>query len=286
MLDWVHVTKVGSIFTFDFRHHNKKNVPALGAAHQTIYHIINNYPPPYTLYLSGGVDSQAMLYAWHTSGVEYQTYSAVYNFESNRYDLFALERFAKLHNIKINFQDFDLINFLETEHDAYANNYICGSPQITTFMKLSDLIPEGTAIFSGNFIHNGNVFLSSNNFGLYHYGKKSYKSIVPFFFMETMDLAYSFTNNDYTDTIKADYGRRVALYQSHGFPVLRQKEKQNGFEKIKEYYDENPPRQPSVQERMVRTDGQVSVRNFDLLYRNKYERKFSNYKYNILCSKN
>lgn len=286
MLDWVHVTKVNDIFTFDFRCHNKKSIPALGAAHQTIYHIANNYPKPYTLYLSGGVDSQAMLYAWHTSGVEYQTFSAVYNFESNKSDLVALERFAKLHNIKINFQNFDLINFLETEHDEYANNYICGSPQITTFMKLSDLTPEGTAIFSGNFIHNGHVWITSNNFGLYHYGKKSYKSIVPFFFMETMDLAYSFTDNDYTDTITSDYGKKVALYQGHGFPVLPQTSKLNGFEKIKEYYDETPPRQPSVQERMVRTDGQISVRNFDLLYRNKYERKFSNYKYNVLCSKN
>lgn len=286
MLDWVSVTERTNIFTFDFRRTITKDIPALGAAHEAIYHIANNNPKPYTLYLSGGVDSQAMLYAWHTSGIEYQTYSAVYNFDSNIYDLYALKQFAKLHNIKINFQSFDLIDFLENEHDTYAYKYLCGSPQITAFMKLSDLVPEGTAIFSGNFIYKGHVGLNLNNFGLYHYGKRSHKNIIPWFFMETMNLAYGFTDNDYTNGFSSDYDKKVALYQSHGFPVLRQINKQNGFEKIKEHYDTNSPREPSIQDKLARTTGQASKRNFDLLYRNKYESKFSKYKYNILCSKN
>jgi hypothetical protein len=57
------------------------------------------------------------------------------------------------------------------------------------------------------------------------------------------------------------------------------KTKINGFEKLKILYDTNPPRQPTIQEKISRLSNQTSNRNFDLLYRNKYESKFSKYKY-------
>jgi hypothetical protein len=50
-------------------------------------------------------------------------------------------------------------------------------------------------------------------------------------------------------------------------------------EKLKILYDTNPPRQPTVQDRISRIHSQYSTRNFDLLYRNKYESKFEKYKY-------
>jgi hypothetical protein len=228
-----------------------------------------------------------MLYAWHISKIPYQTFSARYNNHFNDYDLATLQQFSAQHGIFINYVDFDVITFLETEHDYYAHKYMCGSPQITTFMKLADYNTEGTVIMSGNFITNNVGIPCVNNISLYHYGKE--KNIVPWFFLETEELAhgFKFTNDELPDWVKyknmGGYNTKVWLYQKYEFPVIPQETKLNGFEKLKEYYDTNPPRLPTIAEKMTRKTTQYSNRNFDLLYRNKYELKFSNNKYIMLC---
>ena len=288
MLSWTNPKKVGDDYYFTFKYKKDDNrLSALEAAQHTIEYITQNYPAPYTLYLSGGVDSQAMLYAWHKSGVPYKTFSATYNQSLNDYDIHNLREFSAQHNINIDYHDFDLISFLENEHDYYANEYRCGSPQITTFMKLADLTTEGTVIFSGQYImkekQNGNLGIPDrNNWSLYHYGIKSNKNIVPFFFLETNELAYAFdvmlpeiqvfhTPGSYMDKVKC--------FQLNGFPVIEQEQGFNGFEKIKIMYDTNPPRLPTVQEKISKLPSQTSTRNFDVLYRNKYEVSFIKYKY-------
>lgn len=292
VLDWVKFEQNKKEFTFDFRIEDTITKSALSAAHYTINKIVQNYPPPYTLFLSGGVDSQAMLHAWHTSGIPYKTCSAVYNFNSNHHDLLSLKAFASLYNIHVNFMDFDLIDFLETKHDEFANNFICGSPQITAYMRMVELYNAGTAIMSGNFIMPGGATsLGPNQIGLYHFAKKTTIPFIPYFFIETKELAYSFKMNDYvkeitTNILKEDdrgYHAKVALYQSHGFPVLTQPKKLTGFEKIKDYYDTNSPRVPNVKDKLGAGIA-ASARNFDLLYRNKYEGKFSQYKYHLFTN--
>lgn len=298
MIAWTKPLNKGNIFTFNFRNRINSNLTSIDAAQYTIDYITKNYPAPYTLYLSGGVDSQAMLYAWHQSKVPYNTFSAIYNDqEFNRHDIKYLDQFAGQYGININYHKFDVLNFLETEHDTYANLYTCGSPQITTFMKLTELTPEGTVIMSGSFIRGkekGNGTPDPNNWGLYHYYLKKRKNFVAWFFLETQELAHSF-NVDIniikslkkTQKVQEDqhdqYEEKVLIYQYHGFPVIPQEKKLNGFEMLKEYYDTNSPREPSFYERMSRIPKQKSHRNFDLLYRNKYEAKFSNYKYMISC---
>lgn len=289
VLDWVKFTQQGYNFTFDFRIQEEINVKALDAAHQTINKIVQNYPAPYTLFLSGGVDSQAMLYAWHTSGEKFKTCAVMYNFNSNEHDLMSLRQFSKLHNIHINYVNFDLIDFLENMHDEYANKYICGSPQITAYMRMVEMFNSGTAIMSGNFIMPGGAtHIGPNQFGLYHFAKLTDTPFIPYFFIETKELAYAFKYNNYARHMSDSninkvedigYAGKVALYQSNGFPVLSQPKKYNGFEKIKEYYDKNTPRVPTIKDKLS-TGYAVSIRNFDLLYRNKYEGKFAQYKYN------
>ena len=300
MLNWTSPKKIEDNYYFTFTPDNNKKLSALDAAFHTIEYITKNYPAPYTLYVSGGVDSQAMLYAWHKSGVPYQTFSAVYNQTLNEHDLCTLREFSELHDIKINYHDFDLISFLENEHDYYANEYYCGSPQITTFMKIADLTDTGTVIFAGQYImwqkNFGRLGIPDrNNFSLYNYGIKSNKNIVPFFFLETRELAYAFDvmlPEIQLFHTPGSYGEKIKAFQYYGFPVIGQvdklsgyeevKTKINGFEKLKILYDTNPPRQPTVQDRISRIQGQSSYRNFDLLYRNKYEAKFLKYKYILL----
>lgn len=301
-LDWVKKTidDERKTYYFDFRFRKNNNYSALEASQHTIKYIVENYPPPYRLYLSGGVDSQAMLYAWHISGIEYETYSAVYNYNLNEHDLVALKNFADIYKIHINFVDFDLIGFLRDEHDFYAKTYLTGSPQFTAFMKMVSLQETGTAIMSGNFLQLHEIdyledkkytnYPCKNGIGLYHYARKTNKNFIPFFFLEQPSLAYAFTWTDYVKQFITSYGNfetthttidldlaqltpyllKCAFYQSHGFPVLRQYKKMNGFEKVKKFYDENYEI-PKHTHKLERLNTQKSQRVFDVLYRNNYE---------------
>lgn len=307
-LEWVKKTidDHNKIYYFDLRYKKEVHYTALEAAQRTIKYIVENYPQPYRLYLSGGIDSQAMLYAWNISGVEYETYSAVYNYNLNDHDLVAIRAFADIHNIKINFVDFDLIDFFKTEHDYYAKTYLTGSPQFTSFMKMVSLQEEGTAIMSGNFLQcpdidsNKNKIYSNypckNGMGLYHYARKTNKNFIPFFFLERPELAYAFEVTNYVKQFIENYGDfrpdlpsfeashvipyllKGAYYKAHGFPVLEQYKKLNGFEKVKNFYDENYT-VPDDYHKLERVRTQTSTRVFDILYRNRYEVKISNLKH-------
>lgn len=289
-LEWTNPRKEDQIYYFDFSSNEEKFINGLEAAIFTVEKIVSSYPPPYILFLSGGVDSQAMLYAWIKSNKPFQTFSARYNENLNDYDLKELDLFSKMYKININFYNFDLIKFLETEHKDYSSRYFCGSPQITTMMKLADLQNKGTIILSGNFIQKiHDVYHGlplKNQYGLYHYSKLSGKNVVPFFFLETSELAHAFKINKHLKIFDKHqdldgYKNKILLYLAHGFPIIPQVKKYNGFEKIKEIYDVNSPRPPTIEERLQFCENQVSRRNFDLLYRNKYEKKVSNIKYYV-----
>lgn len=309
-LDWVkkNIDDENQTYYFDFRYNNNNNYSAFESSQLTIKYIIDNYPPPYRLFLSGGVDSQAMLYAWHKSGIEYETYSAVYNYNLNEHDLVALKNFASLHKISVNFVDFDLIGFLRDEHDFYARTYLTGSPQFTCFMKMVSLQEHGTSIMSGNFLQLHEIdymkdkkytnYPCKNGIGLYHYARKAKNNFIPFFFLEQPYLAYAFTLTDYVEQFIRSYGNfepdhatldlqlarltpyllKCAFYQSHGFPVLRQYKKLNGFEEVKKFYDDNYE-VPANVHKLEKLSTQHSTRVFDLLYRNKYEVNIARTKY-------
>lgn len=283
MLDWVKVDQNDNTYNFDFTTKDVINDLGIENAIKAVEYITQKYPPPYNLFVSGGVDSQAMLYAWHKSLKPFNAISFVYNFDLNREDLICLELFQKIHGINIEYRDFDLFHFLETEHHDYATRYICGSPQMTPFMKIADTLKPQTCIMSGNFVNTAGPGITNNHYGLWHYGKKSNPNFIPFFFLETKELAHSFKHNNYSQKFEESYDRKVALYQINGFPVIKQHRKMNGFEKIKEWFDTNSPRKPNPLDRLVKKPTSFSNRNFDLLYRNKYEVAISNYRYIHKC---
>jgi len=284
MIDWVDIKNHNHDYTINYSKKSNIKIAALDAAIFTIDHIYKNYPEPYTLFLSGGIDSQAMLYAWIKSGKKFNTFSGVYNFDLNAHDLENLKIISNLWNVDINFTKFNLLNFLNTEYNQYADLYRCASPHICGYMKMSEKVNHGTVIFSGNYVYN-NMFIDRNNFGLYKFAKISNKNMVPFFFMETEELAYSFEQNRdelklYTSD-KETYPYKVRIYQSNGFPVIPQSIKFTGFEKIKEYYDLNFENPYKNKLQYYLTAKQKSTRIFDLLYRNKNEYIFGKDKYFI-----
>lgn len=290
MDDWINIKNINNDYYLSYQY-KKPNMLPLEAAYFTINQIQKRYPPPYTLMLSGGVDSQAMLYAWHTSEVPYTTFCGIFNNGMNENDISTLREFSKLHNIHVNYYDIDVLNFLQHEHINYVYKFRCGSPHMTTFIKMMEMVKEGTIILSGNFIKTKNpqfLPISKNNFALYRFAIQENRSVVPFFFCESQELACSFIDDDsvkYDDqglNIPLDeYKTKVGLYRRYGFPVIEQPKKLTGFELIKDYYDTNFSHLVTVQDKLARISRQHSNRTFDLLFRNKYEAQFSSDKYTV-----
>lgn len=247
----------------DFTNSDKpiEKMPALRAARKSIDHIVANYPAPYTLMCSGGVDSQAMLWAWHTSGHPFSVVSIKYVTDGvwyNNHDLVTLELFTKRHNIPVTYREFDVIDFLENgELQKYAKEYDCHSPQICTFIKMVDQIQEGTALFAGNHISPYYAGLNYTILGLQRYASQTdFPKVIPSFLTFTPELAYSMIHANLS------VGSKDEFYTVSGLPVVSSR-KLTGFEILKEYYDSTFV-SPAVK---LRCMSKASSRPFDLLFR-------------------
>jgi hypothetical protein len=256
----------GAKLHIDFSNYNtpEKILSPSEAAIDAVYKIAENYPGPYTLMCSGGVDSQTMILSWLASGVPFEIMSIRYisdNIFFNEHDLVALSDMAKLHRLTINYQDLDIVSFLENDLTQFNNVSDFGSPQFATHAKFSDFVPSGTILYSGNVLgHNYAQINSYYALGGHRHAiniETKYKKIIPFFLLHTPDLAYSFLNNP-------------EILDPNIFPIqCPPLQKFNGFEKIKEYYDKYFDRITVAQKlKAVNYSGLiVSSRVFDLLFR-------------------
>lgn len=248
--------------------------------------IVMSYPPPYTLMCSGGADSQVMLWAWELSGHKYTAVHITYN-DYNKFDTDTLDEFTKKYQIPYEKINFDVINFLENDIDTYARKYQCASPHICTYMAMSELIPYGTKIFSGNLVYISGKFPVNNTiFGLQRYATISKNSIIPFFLLQDDNItsaAVKLYNNLDTSSIPnfgvsngkdIGYLVKTLMYTTAGIPIISQTKNFTGFDRIKEYYDQFQNR-VSFKEKM-----QYSIfgsrRIFDHLFRHKYYIEFRN----------
>lgn len=245
-------------------------IPVLDAAKLTIESIMRDYPPPYHLMVSGGIDSQAMLYMWSKFGKDFIPTSVIYNHNYNLHDILDVTNLNQNYNFSVKYIDFDLLTFLKDEVKDYTHRYQCSSPCISTHIKMSEDLP-GTVIYSGDFLTNGKPILSNAILGLYRASLER-KNIIPYFFLHTPELAYSLQPTQLTIDEMGDraYDPKIMTYIKNGIPVLRQKIKATGFEKIKDYYDEHyyhlvPPIN------RIKFATKPSKRTFDLLLRYPYE---------------
>jgi len=238
-----HWAKVeGTVIDFTVPSFKETVKNPLHAAIEAVDDIVKNYPPPYNLMVSGGLDSQAMLYAWKMSGHPFNAYCFRYNETFNEHDIKTLPIFCEQEDISYTIVDFDYFKFLEEEYDSIAKRYKCSSPQISMHIRMASLI-EGTCMYSGNFLNMQSASLTYALLGLYRFSQSSEgKNIVPYFFLHTPELAYSLNFLESSSDTKANlstshitYAYRVHLYQMGGFPVIPQTKKLNGFEKFKEH---------------------------------------------------
>ena len=243
------------------------------AARESIKAITYNHPGPYTLLASGGIDSQAMIYFWHASGVKFEVVH--YDYGTNCEDTATLVQFCNRLGLDFKIKKFNVESFLaSSEYLHLAKKYDCVSPHILTYIKFTSLHNE-TCVMGGNYISNNNTPINWTILGLDRFRQIDKHNFVPFFLMSSPDLAYSFLQKEID--LQREYGTSVQLaktdeviyelkakcYEWCGIPVLRQSKKLTGFEEIKNSYDS------------IRIDARTrlkwahmpSKRPFDLIYR-------------------
>jgi len=265
------------------------------AALLTIEKITKKYPGPYYLMISGGIDSQSMLWYWVKSGKPFTPVFVKYTHENeifNSHELTSLNKVIDHHQLDVKFVNFDVIDFVATSLSDYATTYYCSSPQICTYMAMSELLNDGTVIFSGDcdriFTHprrNRSGRLYQINYtiaGLWRYQQQTKRNFVPFFFSDTPELTLALATyynnapyNSHKDLSveprhsyrrRKAYASKVKCIQDLGINLFPQERKFSGFEQIKDYYDEAASDQvtPADKLRFCKED---SNRTFDILFR-------------------
>ena len=275
-MDWIRIEQDPfdkREFTIDFRHRRPCDLTVRQAVDNYIDRIVDLYPPPYTIFASGGVDSQATILAWLQSGKKFDIVSIRYENDFNYHDIKYLEQFSKRHGVEINYLDFCVTEFLETQLKDYVYTYNCTSPQICTHMAFSELVPEGTVIFSGMMIIGSPMYGSEfvpELLGLYNYKKIKRNALIPLFFMEDQDVVSAFLNMQerFPKRGGEPYGYKIEYYKQAGYDIIKQEERYTGFEKIKEFYKTKPWLATPMEK--MRWSGMPSKWTFDLAFRYKW----------------
>ena len=278
-MSWYSINyKKSDLVEIDFIPKNKfQKLKLFEAAQYTIQQIVRRYPAPYTLLLSGGVDSQVMLYSWIKSGVDFNTLSVTYNKDYNSHDLKELIEFSKIHSIEINYDDLDLFYFLENELNHYALTYQCTSPQICTHIKICEMVKEGTVLLSGNCLVPYGNGLTYAMLGIHRYSLVSKIKVIPYFLLETPEIAYSMFNLAPRETETKKISRNE-YYQYSGYPIISQDSKITGFEKYKDFYEQQLF---TVKERLTLSASSLYFSKFDKKFRAPYHRFIKNTVSNI-----
>lgn len=250
--------------------------PLLEVSTRVINSIAEKYPGPYYLMVTGGVDSQTMLWCWQNSKVPFIPVSIKYldhdNNTVNDHDLVQLTEYAAQFDLKINYEYFQIQHFLENSLLDYATKYTCTSPQITAHMAFSEIFTDGTVIFSGNFISHS-LSYDYTILGLERYALRSNRNIIPFFLSYDPELACSIAQFGEIipvpdlghSMVQNVYPLKVETLKKAGIPIIPQKMKQTGFEIIKNIYDNYPV--PFLDK--IKYINKPSKRNFDILFRYK-----------------
>jgi hypothetical protein len=211
--------------------------------------IAQERPGPYTVLLSGGVDSQAVLLAFQAAGVPFQVITFLYDGGRNHYDIETAIRLCSRQSIPINFHDVDLTEFHQSgEMAILASRYNTDSPHM--ICQLHGLL---TCEQSGTFIMAGNPVLPRGS------GKNTvYRGVTPWrltapcqmpnvvglFHSYTRELHYSWQAMSIDDLFDgapripdsdpvASYAVKIELYRRGGFDIIPQDKKTHGFEWLK-----------------------------------------------------
>ena len=269
-MNWVKVYLEHNILYYDLRCSGVTYNNSLSHALSAVENIVETYSPPYTLMASGGVDSQAMIYAWLLTGVKFKVVSIKYfsnNIWFNDFDIENLLTYQAKYKFDLELKEFDILDFYNEKFYSIAEEYKCSSPQICSHIHNSSQL-EGTVIQSGNFLGLNQVPLNYPILGLHRFQKQTKKDFIPYFFLHTPELAYS----SYTAQIEQRktalkiYEAKVLLYKSLDFDVIPSERSYSGFEKIKTYYNNEFSNRLTLKHKLLYNPN-PSTNIFDILLR-------------------
>lgn len=217
------------------------------------------------LFLSGGIDSEAMARAFLLANVPFTAVIGRYNQDMNRHDYETAISFCEQFRISTEFVDVDVYQFLEEGGPLqYGHELGCRSPQLAVYMYMLDQV-EGFPVLAGNPIfpilkNSGETLRQELSIGkfemervvglsdqtqavLFRYFEKRQRLGSPFFFQSCAELMMSFLNLPSTVDAMAsgnkayNYQMKCRAYQDGGFDVQARADKYTGFEKYREDYD-------------------------------------------------
>lgn len=270
------------------------DLSAESASEQTVKSIIEHYPAPYYLCLTGGVDSQAMLYTWHkTVGTHPDVIpvSFLYNERCNEYDQVGITDICTKYGYHRQIRSFDLMEFIDSgECTQYQIKHYTQSPQMAAWIKMTESLLSGTVIMSGELTYDRTPSsMIPNHFGVREYAQNLNLSdsdlcYIPFFFEHDYDIATSHWHQiekmkDAVTDIGQDHfnfdvqkkiylNKKVKKYHSLGFPVIPQDlgpgGRCSGFAKFKDLYEQTHKFDRDVRMKAVPSRSEPSNRMFDV----------------------
>jgi len=262
------------------------------AVQYTVDQIKKNYPPPYYLCCTAGVDSQAMLYSWLVAHKfetkDFKVVSFLYNEDCNQYDMDGLQEICDRYNVQRQCINFDLMSFIDTGSCLeYQKKYYTQSPQMSAHIKMFEMLPAGTVLMSGELTNLGQcTSMMANHFSVYKYARKNNlenqnKKFIPFFFehdniigtahwktikeiQQYANLLNISSSKDKIDTYKI----KCAKYIDAGYPIIAQTKgpegRCSGFYKFKELYENTHTLNKQAALKYVGNFGIPSQRMFDI----------------------
>lgn len=211
------------------------------------------------LCLSGGVDSQAMVYSWLEAGLNFEVVALVFDNGLNYHDVETAYQFCKAYNLPIREIPLNVTQFLNRENVNYAIMYKSASPQFNVHYKLFNMLKDvgytgaccgGVAIFQDNGLW-GNNF-RRNIFNFINYVdisgfpvQGSFLSYYPYLtwaiglLTKPLDIPIKKELGDHLFKQYEDvrYQNKVEGYTRAGLKIIPQKLAYTGFEKVKDFYE-------------------------------------------------
>lgn len=214
------------------------------------------------LCFSGGIDSQALVQCFNEANIDIDIFTLKFKNDLNSHDIHDAKKYAEEKNIRINFIELDILNFLSRENLEYGEKYLSLSPHFNTHYKLCDmLIKEGYTGFvfggnspmltnnltdwdcnySGNLLNYINytraskVMCQGNFLGFYPNLAWSIALLTDGQEFEQSGMQLTAEERNFHERIR--YTNKITGYKKAGFDLIPQEKKYTGFELVKEYLE-------------------------------------------------
>jgi len=243
------------------------------------------------LCLSGGIDSQAMVQAWHEANLKFTTVIMVFKDGLNKQDSDHAKMFCEKNNYPYIELPFDIVNFLSRDNYSTSEKYKSISPHFNTHYRMAELLRNMG--YTGVCCGGCTPYNDKGGYG-YNFEKASFDfiriqdilgiafqgSFLSFYPELSWSIAFltdpidantelNDTWEDYLFSNHERYLKKVKSYQRAGFEIIPQETKYTGFELVKKYFEN------------LTGDGWTFERKFRVPIAAKFDKNPHVYKFNL-----